>query len=46
MDVLYVLGISVTSQTSFFRQVYFYFFMVIFAIIERLVIKFIDERDE
>lgn len=31
-NTLFVLGFSVTKQSTFFRQVYFYFFMVMIAV--------------
>lgn len=45
-NVLFVLGFSVTGETSFFRQVYFYYFMIMISIVEKLLLKFVDSLKE
>lgn len=39
-SILFVLGISADQNLSFFRSSYFYYVMVIIAVIERLLLKF------
>lgn len=42
-NLLFVIGLSITKQVSFFRQVYFYYFMVVVAVVEKLFIKFVKD---
>lgn len=39
-DLLFILGFSVDEKSSFFRQVYFYYLMIIINVIEKLLINF------
>jgi hypothetical protein len=39
-NTLFVVGFSATKQTTFFRQAYFYYFMVAIAVVEKLILKF------
>lgn len=41
-NLLFILGFSVTEDTSFFRQVYFYYFMIMIAVVERLLLRFVQ----
>jgi hypothetical protein len=43
-DILFVLGFSVNNKTSFFRQVYFYYLMILINVLEKLLIGFFEKE--
>jgi hypothetical protein len=45
INILFVLGFSVTNEESYFTQVYFYYVILIINVIEKLLIKYSERKN-
>ena len=46
LNVLFVLGISVDSQISIWRQMYFYYLMIFMTLLQKLFLSFLANRKQ